>query len=116
MDLPTIQRLTPPIRESIRIDECQRMPYSGSIAGHICVLGGGGDESLVATAFGELPMLARAKVLASSDGPRCRSGSPARRRTVLGVLPISYFVGRQRRDSGSVIGFAIKVPTDRCHR
>ena len=26
------------------------------------------------------------------------------------------FVGRQRRDSGSVIGFAIKVPTDRSHR
>ena len=48
--------------------------------------------------------------------PRCRSGSPARRRTVLGVLPISSLVGRQRRDSGSVIGFAIKVPTDRSHR
>src|ERR1700716_3686085 len=56
MDLPTIQQLTPPIRESTRIGECQLMPYSGSIAGRICVPGGGGDESVVATAFGELPM------------------------------------------------------------
>ena len=115
MDLPPIQRLTPPIRESIHIGECQLIPYSGSIAGHICVLGGGGEKSLVATAFGELPMPAGAKILTDSDAPRCRSGSPARRLTVLGVLPISYFVGRQRRDSGSVIGFAIKVPTDRSH-
>ena len=50
MDLPTIQRLTPSIREFTRIGECQLKPYSGSIAGRICVLGGGGDESLVATA------------------------------------------------------------------
>src|SRR4051794_28231470 len=116
MDLPTIQRLTPPIRESIHIAECQLIPHSGSIAGRICVPGGGGDESLVATAFGELPMPAGAKVLTDSDAPRCRFGSPARRLTVLGVLPISYFVGRQRRDSGSVVGFVIKVPTDRFHR
>ena len=63
MDLPTIQRLTPPIRESIHIGECQLIPYSGSIADHICVLGGGGDKSLVATAFGELPMQTGAKSL-----------------------------------------------------
>ena len=72
------------------------MPYSGSIVGHICVLGGGGDKSLVATAFGELPMPTGAKVLTDSDPSRCRSGSPARRRTVLGVLPISYLVGRSK--------------------
>src|SRR6478672_6462358 len=111
MDLPTIQRLTLPIRVSTRIGECQLMPYSGSIAGRICVPDGGGDESLVATAFGKLPMPAGAKVITDSDAPRRRSGSPARRLTVLGVLPISSLVGRQRRDSGSVIGFAIKVPT-----
>ena len=63
MDLPTIQRLTPPIRESIHIGECQLIPYSGSIADRICVLGGGGDKSLVATAFGELPMQTGAKSL-----------------------------------------------------
>src|SRR6478609_655596 len=106
MDLPTIQRLTPPIRVSIHIGECQLIAYSGSIAGHICVLDGGGDKSLVATV----------KVLNDSDPSRCRSGPPARRRTVLGLLPISGLVGRQRRDSGSVIGFAIKVPTDRSYR
>src|SRR6476469_2279460 len=116
MDLPTIQRLTPPIRKSTRIGECQLMPYSGSIAGRICVPGGGGDESLIATAFGELPMPAGAKVLTDSDAPRCRSGSPARRLTILGILPISYFVGRQRRDSGAVIVFAVKGPTERCLR
>ena len=49
--------------------------------------------NLAATAFGELPIPAVAKILTDSDPPRCGTGSPARRLTVLGVLPISYFVG-----------------------
>ena len=57
-------------------------------------------------------MPAGAKVLTDCDPPRRRSGSPARRLTVLGVLPQSRFVGcsGQSRDSGSVIGFVINVP------
>ena len=92
------------------------MPYSGSIVGRICVPAGGGDESLVATAFGELPMSAGAKVLTTL----------MRLAVVLVPLLVAALfwafyryhslVGRQRRDSGSVIGFAIKVPTDRSHR
>ena len=39
------------------------MPYSVSIAGRICVPGGGGDESLMATALRELPMPAKRKSL-----------------------------------------------------
>ena len=38
------------------------MPYSGSMVGRICVAAGGG-ESLVASAFGELPMSAERKFL-----------------------------------------------------
>ena len=40
-----------PIRESTRIGECQLMPCSGSIAGHICVPAGGGEISPL-SAFG----------------------------------------------------------------
>ena len=39
------------------------MPYSASIAGRICVPGGGGDESLMASALQELPMPAKRKSL-----------------------------------------------------
>ena len=94
------------------------MPYSGSIVGRICVPGGGGDEVSSLALSESFRCRLERKVLTDADAPRCRSGSPARRLTVLGVLPISYFVGRsgQSRDSGSVIGFAIKVPTDRPHR
>ena len=38
------------------------MPYSGSMVGRICVAAGGG-ESLVASAFGELPTSAERKFL-----------------------------------------------------
>ena len=62
MDLPTILRLTTPIRGSTRIDKCQLVPYSESIVGRICVAAGGG-ESLVASAFGELSMSAERKFL-----------------------------------------------------
>jgi hypothetical protein len=41
---------------------CQVVPYSGSIAGRICVRAGGG-ESFVASAFGERPMPAERKFL-----------------------------------------------------
>src|SRR5262245_5851446 len=117
MELPTIQRLTPPILESIRICECQVMPY-GSIAGRICVPDGGGDESLVARPSGKLPISAGAKLITDPDRVRRRCGFCSRRLSVLGVLPTLYFVGPsgQSRDRGTVIGFAVKVPTDRSHR
>ena len=62
ISLPTIQRLTTPIRGSNRIDECRLVPYSGSMVGRICVAAGGG-ESLLASAFGELPTSAERKFL-----------------------------------------------------
>lgn len=46
MDLHTIQQLTTLIRRSIRTSECQLVPYTGSIAGHICVLAGGGEDAV----------------------------------------------------------------------
>ena len=46
MDLHTIQQLTTLIRRSTRISECQLVPYTGSIAGHICDLAGGGEDAV----------------------------------------------------------------------
>ena len=115
IDLPTIQRLTPPIRRSTRIDECQLVPYSGSIVGRICVPAGGGEVSS----------------LALSESFRCRPERkflPTLMRLAVVLAPLlvaSLFwayryhtssAAGQSRDRGSVIGFAIKVPTDRSHR
>ena len=47
MGPPTMHPLTILIRQSTRTSECQLVPYTGSIAGHICVLAGGGEDSLV---------------------------------------------------------------------
>src|SRR5262249_4474718 len=41
-----IQQLTTLIRRSTRTSECQLVPYTGSIAGHICVLAGGGEDAV----------------------------------------------------------------------
>ena len=46
MDLPTIRQLTTLIPRSTRTSECQLVPYTGSIAGHICVLAGGGEDAV----------------------------------------------------------------------
>jgi hypothetical protein len=46
MDLHTIQQLTTLIRRSTRTSECQLVLYTGSIAGHICVLAGGGEDAV----------------------------------------------------------------------
>jgi len=44
MDPPITHPLTILIRQSTRTSECQLVPYTGSIAGHICVLAGGGED------------------------------------------------------------------------
>jgi hypothetical protein len=51
------------IRRPIRTSEYRFMPYIGSIAGHICVPAGGGEmrSSFLASAFAELPILAKGK-------------------------------------------------------
>ena len=46
MDLHTIQQLTTLIRRSTRTSECQLVPYTGSIADHICVRAGGGEDAV----------------------------------------------------------------------
>ena len=44
MGPPITHPLTILIRQSTRTSECQLVPYTGSIAGHICVLAGGGED------------------------------------------------------------------------
>ena len=51
MDFPTIQQLTTLIRQSTRASECQLVPCTGSIAGHICVLAGGGEDAVVVSSL-----------------------------------------------------------------
>src|SRR6516225_520243 len=46
MDPPITHPLTILIRQSTRTSECQLVPYTGSIAGHICVLAGGGEDAV----------------------------------------------------------------------
>ena len=46
MGPPTMHPLTILIRQSTRTSECQLVPYTGSIAGHICVLAGGGEDAV----------------------------------------------------------------------
>src|SRR5262249_12155493 len=46
MDLHTIQQPTTLIRRFTRTSARQLVPYTGSIAGHICVLAGGGEDAV----------------------------------------------------------------------
>ena len=51
------------IRQSTRTSECQ-LPYTGSIAGHICVLAGGGEDAVVVSS------LALSEKTGQNDGAR----------------------------------------------
>ena len=74
MDPPTTHPLTILIRQSTRTSECQLVPYTGSIAGHICVLAGGGEDAVVVSS------------LALSESFRCRLGENYRIAIVLAPL------------------------------
>src|SRR5215469_7343378 len=67
MDPPITHPLTILIRQSTRTSECQLVPYTGSIAGHICVLAGGGEDAVVVSS------------LALSENFRCRLSENYRR-------------------------------------
>jgi hypothetical protein len=47
MDPPTIHQLPTLILQPTRTSACPFTPYTGFIAGHICVPDGGGEDSLV---------------------------------------------------------------------
>jgi len=74
MDPPTMHPLTILIRQSTRTSECQLVPYTGSIAGHICVLAGGGEDAVVVSS------------LALSENFRCRLSENYRIAIVLAPL------------------------------
>ena len=73
MDPPITHPLTILIRQSTRTSECQ-LPYTGSIAGHICVLAGGGEDAVVVSS------------LALSENFRCRLSENYRIAIVLAPL------------------------------
>ena len=64
MGPPTMHPLTILIRQSTRTSECQLVPYTGSIAGHICVLAGGGEDAVVVSS------LALSEKTGQNDGAR----------------------------------------------
>src|SRR5215813_11977022 len=70
MGPPTMHPLTILIRQSTRTSECQLVPYTGSIAGHICVLAGGGED-----AVGVLSLALSENFRTGCDPYRYRSGS-----------------------------------------
>src|SRR5262249_48768698 len=93
MDPPITHPLTILIRQSTRTSECQLVPYTGSIAGHICVLAGGGEDAVVVSS------------LALSENFRCR-------------LSENYRLGsaRPRLPTGNVLSAEIYASTSKPQR
>src|SRR5215831_17637920 len=88
MDPPITHPLTILIRQSTRTSECQLVPYTGSIAGHICVLAGGGEDAVVVSSLARSESFrCRLKVVTDCHPSRYRSGSPGRCLRGLGLLP-----------------------------
>src|SRR5262249_42706571 len=79
MDPPITHPLTILIRQSTRTSECQLVPYTGSIAGHICVLAGGGEDAVVVSSLGcrRTSSAGSAKITDGSARARLPTGRPS---------------------------------------